>query len=209
MTAITPHNKFLLITFITAGLVLTSTLFAREMFFNVSAQDLQTSKSLYGVKYQDQKDYFEVIPSKVKKPNTAVIFYPGALVDSKAYAPKLASVASTVGVKVFILKPSLRLADLDIKSANQIIKYNRDITNWYVGGHSMGGGAACNFANHNQDLINGLILFAAYCSDNDKKYAGSTLLFYGSDDPLEPLHKLRTKNPQIYNNSRDTGSKPC
>lgn len=94
------------------------------------------------------------------KPTTALIFIPGARVDSRAYAALLRPLAQA-GYLVAVLKEPLGLALLDRDHPQTVIKLHPEIQNWAVGGHSLGGVAAAQFAdNHGQ--IKGLVLYASY-----------------------------------------------
>lgn len=56
----------------------------------------------------------------------------------------------------------LRLAVLNPGAAKSVIDTNPDIKNWVIGGHSLGGSMASNFAYNNQDIISGLVFLASY-----------------------------------------------
>ena len=62
-----------------------------------------------------------------------------------------------------------------------------DYVHWYIGGHSLGGAMAANFAADHGDGIRGLVLLAAYPT---KKLPSDMIeiLLYGSED-----HVLRTE----------------
>lgn len=90
----------------------------------------------------------------------ALIFYQGAKVDEKAYAEILFKLAEN-GIDCFVVKMPIRIAILGINKASKIIKkYN--YTNWYIGGHSLGGAVAAWYANGNSNVIKGLVMLAAY-----------------------------------------------
>lgn len=136
------------------------------------------------------------MPLEQQKRGQGIIFYPGALVDAKAYAPKLASVVHATRTPVFIVKPHFRLADLDVAIAGNVLRSHPEITRWYFGGHSMGGGAACQYSQAHPDVVKGLFLFAAYCAPDAAAFAGQTLALAGSNDSLEPLSKIQNHLPR-------------
>ncbi len=176
-------------------LFIPSLLLVRDQSFTISPQTLAQAASQFQVSYQDQPGSFTIEPQNART-DMALIFYPGALVDSRAYAPKLSAFAQVSGVRVFIVKPLLRLADLQPNLAGAIIKAHPTITKWYIGGHSMGGGAACHFNFRQPQSIKGLILFASYCSAQDQQFSGRTLAVVGTHDPLEPLAKVHDRLPK-------------
>lgn len=163
---------------------------AHERLLTISTSSLTAAEKKYDVTFINQDHSFDIVPHGRINVGTGIIFYPGALVDSRAYAPLLSDISSRDKIKVFIVKPYLRLADLDINAAFEVIKSNPEIKNWYVGGHSMGGAAACNFATHNPKVISGLFFFASYCSNKEKSYPGPTLAVLGSNDKLDPAHHV-------------------
>ncbi|MBR0041253.1 MAG: DUF4298 domain-containing protein [Oscillospiraceae bacterium] len=88
----------------------------------------------------------------------ALIFYPGARVEETAYAPLLHALAAD-GLDVFLVRMPLRLAVLDQNAADGI-RERCDYENWYIGGHSLGGAVAANYASSHE--LDGVILLASY-----------------------------------------------
>lgn len=109
----------------------------------------------------------------------ALVFYPGAKVDETAYAPMLHLLAER-GIDVCLVKMPVHLAIFGANKASSVIELY-DYKNWYIGGHSLGGAMAANFAaNHGAEFV-GVILFAAYPT----KQLNSNLReisIYGSED---------------------------
>lgn len=108
----------------------------------------------------------------------AFIFYPGAKVEYTAYLPLLKEIAEKVGINVIIVKMPFNMAIFDWDRADDIIEMYPDINTWYIGGHSMGGAMASNYASKNPDKIEGLILMGAYIYGDYP--ASNTLTIYGS-----------------------------
>ena len=90
----------------------------------------------------------------------ALVFYPGGKVEETAYAPFLHRMAAE-GMDVFLLKLPLRLAVLSPNRAAAVMEHY-SYGRWYVGGHSLGGAIAANFAASHGDALEGVILLAAY-----------------------------------------------
>lgn len=91
----------------------------------------------------------------------AVIFYPGAKVQPEAYLPMLDKLRDT-GVTCILVKMPLNLAVLGKDKATQIMQQFPNVKEWYMAGHSMGGGMASAYASDHQDKIKGLILYGSY-----------------------------------------------
>lgn len=92
--------------------------------------------------------------------NIGFIFYPGAKVEASAYAPIAKEIASK-GYTVSIAKMSFNLAVLSPNRADSIISNHEEIDTWVIGGHSLGGVMAADYALKN-DKIKGLVLLASY-----------------------------------------------
>ena len=118
----------------------------------------------------------------------ALIFYPGAKVETSAYAPMLHALASK-GIDVCLLDMPFHLAFFGIGKADTVIGEDTE-RNWYVGGHSLGGAMAASWAAEHGDRIEGVVLLAAYPTkqlDADL----TELLIYGSEDHVLNLKKVR------------------
>jgi hypothetical protein len=93
---------------------------------------------------------------------TGFIFYPGGLVDERAYAPLCRAIA-TEGFLVVITPVPFQLAVFDPFVANFAIRgENRFIRTWAIGGHSLGGAMAARFVHQDSAACKGLILYASY-----------------------------------------------
>ena len=111
----------------------------------------------------------------------ALIFYPGGKVEESAYAPILHKLAEK-GVDCFLVKMPFRMAIFGVNKADDIIAAY-DYDEFYIGGHSLGGTMAASYAaGHSHDL-RGVIMFAAYSTDeldDSLKYFS----IYGSCDEV-------------------------
>ena len=91
------------------------------------------------------------------------VLYPGARVAPESYVPTAAAIAAERDVVVVIPHVPLNLAILATDRADRAIATYPGIDRWYVGGHSLGGVAACRYAADDSDRVAGLVLFASYC----------------------------------------------
>ena len=99
--------------------------------------------------------------------NTGFIIYPGGRVDYRSYAPEAHTLAAS-GYLVIIIKMPLNLAVFDPNAAQKVIDRYPTITSWAVGGHSLGGLMAAQYASNAPQSLRGLILWASYpASGND------------------------------------------
>ena len=93
--------------------------------------------------------------------STGFIIYPGGRVDFRSYAP-LAHAVAAEGYLVVIPQMPLNLAVFGANTANDVIKSYPQISSWAIGGHSLGGTMAAQFAHDNPFKIRGIVLLAAY-----------------------------------------------
>ncbi len=116
-----------------------------------------------------------------------LIFYPGAKVEEKAYAPFLRLLAEK-GMDVCLVRMPFRLAFFDSNAADrvrQMYAYSR----WYIGGHSLGGAMAALYASDRGEGLTGVILLAAY--PTRKLDDGLPVVcIYGSEDRVLNLSRL-------------------
>lgn len=91
----------------------------------------------------------------------AIVFYPGAKVQAEAYLPILDKIRDR-GVTCFLVRMPLNMAIFDMGAASSVMDAHPEIGNWYIAGHSMGGGMASAYASGNPDSVKGLILMGAY-----------------------------------------------
>jgi len=98
--------------------------------------------------------------------DTGLIFYPGAKVDPKAYAPQAHDIAAA-GHTVVIVPMLLNLAILSPDGASDVIAAYPQIDKWAIGGHSLGGAMAAKYAYDHPDKIKGLVLWAAYPAESN------------------------------------------
>ena len=101
---------------------------------------------------------FEPAASNITK---GFIIYPGGRVNYRSYAPIARAIAAE-GYLIIIAKMPLNLAVFGINIANEIINFYPQISSWAIGGHSLGGTMAAQFAYENPNKIKGLVLWSAY-----------------------------------------------
>lgn len=127
----------------------------------------------------------------VFRPNTpskrGLIYYPGGLVEPEAYAVTAQGIADA-GYLVVIPKMPLNLAFTGINRADKIQAAFPEITSWVMGGHSLGGAMAAEYAKNNTESLDGLIMFASYPANNEEfvNFPIPILTIIGSADPGAP-----------------------
>ncbi len=122
---------------------------------------------------------------------TAMIFYPGAKVETIAYAPLLHQIAAE-GCDVFLLEMPFHMAFFAVNKADQIRK-DYEETSWYMAGHSLGAAMAAQYSASHLDEYDGLILLAGYPTEDLHAENFRLLSIYGSEDGHQAMLQ---KNPQ-------------
>lgn len=129
-------------------------------------------------------------PSGVR-PTTGFILYPGGRVDARSYAPVARAIAGQ-GVLVVIVPAPFNLAVFSPAAAGRVIAAHPEIVRWAIGGHSLGGAMAANYAYTRPDAVQGLALWAAYpAGNNDLADRGLVVVsIYGTNDGLATGAKI-------------------
>ena len=140
---------------------------------------------------------------------TALIFYPGAKVDEKAYEPLLHEL-SMKGMDVFVVDSPFDIAFFNMNGAEKVLQ-EYDYDRWYIGGHSLGGVVASLYLQKHAEYFNGLILLASYTNrqmpDSIKEIA-----IVGSKDGVidwEALEKGRDLASSDYEEHIIEGGNHC
>jgi pimeloyl-ACP methyl ester carboxylesterase len=131
-------------------------------------------------------------------PTTGFIFYPGGLVDPRAYAPMAQDIAAE-SFRVVIPRMPLNLAVFGSGKATDVIQAFPEIELWAIGGHSLGGAMASQYAHRNPASVSGLALWAAFPpegSDLSPRDLAATLI-YGTRDGLISIEEIETSRPLL------------
>lgn len=126
--------------------------------------------------------------------DTAVIFYPGGKVEVNAYMTLMEHCAER-GILAILMPMPFNLAVLAKDAAAAIPGQFPEVENWYMAGHSLGGSMAASFASENTAWVDGLILLAAYSTED---VTGLPVLsVYGSEDGVLNLEKYEQYRPNL------------
>jgi len=109
-----------------------------------------------------------------ERPLAGLIFYPGGKVEHTAYAPLLRACAEQ-GILCVLVRMPCNLAVLNINGADGIRERFPEIDRWYIGGHSLGGAMAASYAAEHVGELDGLVLLAAYSTEDLTETSGSWL----------------------------------
>ena len=120
---------------------------------------LEALKSEGTLEYTESDTYYAF---RNKGSDCALIVYPGARIDEKAYSVLAKSIAQS-GIDVYVIKAPFHIALFCIKAPDKIISEN-DYKQVYISGHSLGGAVASIYASGKEDKIEGIIMLASYPS---------------------------------------------
>ena len=125
------------------------------------------------------------------QPSTGFVIYPGGRVDYRAYAPQAHAIAAQ-GYLVVVVPMPLNLAVFNPNAALTVIKEYPEIKVWALGGHSLGGAMAANFAYAHPGAVQGLALWASYPAESNNLSQGdiTVLSISGTLDGLSTPAKI-------------------
>ena len=123
------------------------------------------------------------------------IFYPGERVDSSSYA-KLCNEVASYGYKVVAVDMPFNYANFGKNKATQVIEDNPEITKWVIGGDSLGGTVACEYAVNNKN-VEGIVLISSYPRYNISELGFKVLSLWGSKDNVVDYKELINSKEQL------------
>lgn len=124
--------------------------------------------------------------------NIGVLLYQGAKVEAEAYAP-LAKDIATQGYTVIIPHLPLKMAILSPDRADKVIRKHPEIDTWVIGGHSLGGVTAADYASRHEK-ISALVLLASYPGDHTDltKSSVDVLSIWASNDEVADADAIKS-----------------
>ncbi|GGC80957.1 alpha/beta hydrolase [Enterococcus wangshanyuanii] len=141
-----------------------------------------TTAAIESAKQAEKENGVLVFKGDENKPS--VIFYQGALVENTSYSPWAQQVAKA-GYSVYLVQQPFNLAVLGQNKAESVIKDNK-LTNYVIGGHSLGGVMASRFAadQEEQATLKGVFFLASYPDEKGSlaEFNGQVLSLTGSED---------------------------
>ena len=185
-------------------LALTSTLLAVAILVTACAvyfgtyyraNDSQIADFTFATGYEftetKNKDGDLIFTPQTSSVTTGFIFYPGGKVEHTAYIPLMRALAR-LGVFCIIEKMPFNLAVFDVNAADEAVEKYTQITKWYIGGHSLGGAMAASYAKGNATALQGVVLLAAYSTENLQNSGLRVLSIYGDKDGVMDRKKYQS-----------------
>lgn len=191
-------RKILVIVLMVIGLAFGSLVGYLSDSYGPTETAIQALESSPAVQVEDNEDYQSFLPETQTR-KTGIIFYPGGKVEADAYAPLLKKLADE-GIPSYLVEMPFNLAVLDKNAADQVIETEKDVEDWYIAGHSLGGAMASSYAGKYSDKLVGLIMLAAYSTEDLSSSSLNVLSIYGTEDEVLDLEKYQENQslvPQI------------
>ncbi len=157
-----------------------------NIYYHVEPAAVQAMASAEAVSVYELRDGVAVFAPE--EPLAGFIFYPGGKVEYTAYAPLLRACAERQVLCVLVRMPC-NLAVLNASGADGIQEQFPEIGRWYIGGHSLGGAMAASYATSHAGELDGLVLLAAYSTQNLSNSGLAVLSVYGSEDGVLDMEK--------------------
>lgn len=157
--------------------------YVNDYYHAVDVEEMLVSSEEVRVKQVDTGWFFDGAGEE-----RALIFYPGAKVQTEAYAPLMYELAEQ-GVDCFLVDMPFRLAIFGLNRADTIMGAY-DYSEWYLAGHSLGGAMAASYAKNHLSELDGLIFLAAYSTVDLSEATFPVLSIYGSEDGVLNLEKV-------------------
>jgi Alpha/beta hydrolase family len=167
--------------------------------FSASQTALNAMQSGNGVTVSTKDDQITFTPATT--PTTGLIFYPGARVDPASYAVYMRAFAEH-GYLAVIVEMPLNMALLGGDRASDVLAAHPTISNWVIGGHSLGGVMALQYAAKTPQM-KALLLYGAY-PDSDYSHSKNLVVtsIYGSNDALATPEKITASKGMLPDTTR-------
>ena len=152
-----------IVSFIVIALVLTTSAMLFACDKNDDGIDYSISNN-FEYEVIENADMVSYVPLNVT-PKYGLIFYVGTVIEPKYYE-YLATALAKEGYVAVIPKMSLYMAYAGYKEVEPAFASYPDVE-FFVGGHSQGGGAAVRRAMENASTVKGVVLYAPLCYNTD------------------------------------------
>ncbi|RZJ80654.1 MAG: alpha/beta hydrolase [Flavobacterium sp.] len=173
------------------------------LFYSSQAKDVAdnvlTSESL--VKVEDNDKFYAFTPKSETK--NVLIFYPGAMVQTKAYAPLCKKLAEN-NIKVYLIKMPWRLASNGYNIPKELGLFADTSKQYVLAGHSQGAKMSAQFVYENLGLIDKLILIGT-THPRDISLANADipiLKIYGANDGVADVPSILANKPKLPNTAK-------
>ena len=169
-------------------------------YYRADAVALAALEGTPAVQVEQTTDFIAFVP---EEPVAGLVIYPGGKVEHSAYAP-LALALAEQDILCVVVQMPFRLAVLDVNAADGIPEQFPQVENWYIGGHSLGGSMAADYAAKHGDDFRGVVLLAAYSTADLTDTELAVLSLYGEKDGVLNMEKYEKYHDNLPKNAVET-----
>jgi hypothetical protein len=170
---------------------------------NSDAQVTVATRTVSG--WSDPNYYYEFSPA-CSSATEALIIYPGACLDERAYAVVAHDIAAAGYLVAIVPMPGyIAFGGPNVRRADTVISNHPEIVTWSIGGHSLGGVGACAYAGGtytNSNKINGIVLWASYPGSSISDKPVKVISIWGTNDGYTTSDKIDASKPLLPPDTR-------
>ena len=169
-----------------------------SVYYHADMTEVNKAFAIPGISVTQYSDGVAKGYSFTKEGNDrALVFYAGAKVDELAYSPLMSELADG-GIDCYLVEIPFHMAMFASDAPSYIIENfndkNYDV--WMVGGHSMGGIVAAQYAAKHSDVIDGVVLLASYSTAEIPENIALCSI-YGNNDGCLDLEQYETNKVNL------------
>lgn len=142
-----------------------------------------------GVCYHASDEALVAVEAGDQSAQYGLVLYPGAKIEPAAYVPLARKLASR-GVFCVVVKMPFNIASLDINAATKVMAEYPQVASWWIGGHSLGGAMAAQYASEHASELAGIVFLAAYSAADLSDTDLEACVVYGTDDGVLNFDKF-------------------
>jgi len=146
-------------------------------------------------------DFYRFIPKEDTK--LVMLFYPGAMVEPKAYVP-LCRKISEANIEVYLIRMPWRLATKGYNKPKELNLFEDSSKTYILSGHSQGAKMAAQFTYENPQLVDKLVLIGT-THPRDISLANSKiriLKIYGGNDGVADEKTILINRNKLPDNAK-------
>lgn len=190
--------KVLKLLWVTAGI---GFMIWQWLSFQAKGVAIEVMQSNAQTRVSSEKDFISFTPNRDYK--TVFIFYPGAMVEPKAYAPLCRKIADS-GYQVLLIKMPFRMATKGYNKPKDLGLLADKSKQYVLAGHSQGAKMAARFVFENPGLIQKLVLMGTtHPRDEDlSSNPIEAMKIYGSRDGVASAADILANKPKLPASTR-------
>lgn len=176
------------------GIYLSNYYHASPKVYEIMEEDFENIQVL-----EEKNEEISFVP---ENPKAGIILYPGGKVAYESYVPFLKECADQGILAVVVHMPG-NLAFFDMDAADKIREEYKDIKEWYLVGHSLGGVAAASYISDHVDDYEGIIFLASYSTEDLSQSGLKVLSIYGTEDEVLGMESYEENKSNLPEDAKE------